>query len=109
LVCFDGIAGMNVTLEQVVGILRSNADVLRARGILHAAVFGSVARGEARPESDIDILVDLEPGKPSGLFEYVRLQRDVAALFGCRVDLVEREALRPLVREEASRDAVNVF
>jgi hypothetical protein len=69
---------MNVTLEQVVGILRSNADVLRARGILHAAVFGSVARGEARPESDIDILV-------------------------------EREALRPLVREEASRDAVNVF
>ncbi|HTT84564.1 MAG TPA: nucleotidyltransferase family protein [Rhizomicrobium sp.] len=100
---------MKVTLEEVVGILRSNADALRARGILHAAVFGSVARGDARPDSDIDLLVDLEPDKPSGIFEYVRLQHDVAALFGRNVDLVERQALKPLIREEASRDLVNVF
>jgi uncharacterized protein len=100
---------MRVTLEEVVGILRNNADALRARGILHAAVFGSVARGEARADSDIDLLVDLEPGKPSGIFEYVRLQHDVAALFGRNVDLVERQALKPLFREETSRDLVNVF
>ncbi|HEX4079911.1 MAG TPA: nucleotidyltransferase family protein [Rhizomicrobium sp.] len=100
---------MAVTLEHVVSILRSNADALRARGIVHAAVFGSVARGEPGPESDIDILVDLEPGKPSGIFEYVRLQHDVGDLFGRRVDLVERRALKPFIREEALRDAVNAF
>jgi predicted nucleotidyltransferase len=100
---------MRISLEQVVSILRGNADALRARGVVHAAVFGSVARGEAGPDSDIDILVDLEPGKPSGIFEYVRLQHDVAALFGRKVDLVERQALKPVFREEASRDAVNVF
>ena len=100
---------MNVTLEEVLGILRSNADALRARGILHATIFGSVARGDAHADSDIDLLVDLEPGNPSGIFEFVRLQHDVAALFGRKVDLVERQALRPLFRDEASRDAVNVF
>jgi predicted nucleotidyltransferase len=100
---------MGVTLEHVVSVLRSNAEFLRARGVVHAAVFGSVARGEAGLESDIDILVDLEPGKPSGIFEYVRLQHDIADLFGRRIDLVERQALKPLIREEALRDAVNVF
>ena len=100
---------MTISLEQVVNILRSNADALRARGIVHAAVFGSIARGDAGPDSDIDILVDLEPGKPSGMFEYVRLQHDVAHLFGHKVDLVERQALKPLVREEALKDAVNAF
>ena len=100
---------MKITLEEVVGVLRSNADALRARGLVHAAVFGSLARGNARANSDIDLLVDLEPGKPSGIFEYVRLQHDVAALFGRKVDLVERQALKPRFREEASKDAVDVF
>jgi hypothetical protein len=80
-----------------------------ARGVVHAAVFGSVARGEAGLESDSDIFVDLEPGKPSGIFEYVRLGHDIADLFGHRIDLVERQALKPLIRDEALRDAVNVF
>jgi uncharacterized protein len=77
--------------------------------VVHAAVFGSVARGESSPGSDVDILVDLEPGKPCGMFEYVRLRHDVAGLFGREVDLVERKALKPHVREEALRDAVDAF
>jgi len=97
------------TLDQTLEILRANQASLRARGVLHAAVFGSVARGEAQSASDIDILVDLEPGKPCGIFEYVRLQHDVADLLGRKVDLVERDALKPLLREQAMKDAVDVF
>lgn len=100
---------MSMTLDRALGILRANKDSLRAKGILHAAVFGSVARGEAKSSSDVDILVDLQPGKPCGVYEYVRLQHDIADLFGSRIDLVERKALRPFVREEALRDAVDAF
>jgi predicted nucleotidyltransferase len=67
------------------------------------------ARGEAGPDSDVDILVDLEPGNPSGMFEYVRLQIDVGELLGRKVDLVERKALKPLMREITSEEAVDVF
>ncbi|HEY5047368.1 MAG TPA: nucleotidyltransferase family protein [Rhizomicrobium sp.] len=100
---------MAMTLDEALGILRANAGALRARGVVHAAVFGSVARGESNAESDVDILVDLEPGNPCGVFEYVRLRHDVAALFGTPVDLVERKALKPLVRQEALKEAVDAF
>jgi len=98
-----------MTLDRALEILRANREQLRAKGVLHAAVFGSVARGEARPESDIDLLVELEPGKPCGMYEYVRLQHDVADLLGGKVDLVERAALKPLIRDYALRDAVDAF
>ena len=100
---------MSPILDEALKILRANAQALRARGILHASVFGSVARGEARPDSDVDILVELEPGNPSGMFEYVRLQHDVSSLLGRSVDLVERKALKPLIRDEALKEAVDVF
>lgn len=97
------------TLEKALLTLRTNKAALRARGVVHAAVFGSVARGDTTPSSDIDILVDLEPRKPCGVFEFVRLQIDMSDLIGAKVDLVERKALKPLVRESALRDAVNAF
>jgi hypothetical protein len=100
---------MTMTLDRALQILRANEKDLRAKGVLHAAVFGSVARGEARPDSDVDILVDLQPHKPCGVYEYVRLKHDIADLFGRKVDLVERKALKPFVREEAMRDLVDAF
>jgi predicted nucleotidyltransferase len=100
---------MTTTLEQALTVLRANKAMLRERGVAHAAVFGSVARGEAREESDLDILVDLEPGKPSGMFEYVRLKHDIADLFTGKVDVIERAALRPGVRENVLKDVIDVF
>lgn len=97
------------SLEKTLEILRANEAMLRARGVLHAAIFGSVARGDAKAHSDLDILVDLEQDKPSGIFEYVRLQHDIASLFGRNVDVVELSALKPIVREKALKDAVHVF
>jgi predicted nucleotidyltransferase len=47
---------------------------LRARGIRRAAVFGSIARGDGHPDSDIDILVEFEPGAEGTIYEYVRLK-----------------------------------
>jgi predicted nucleotidyltransferase len=100
---------MTVTLDKALEVLRANAEILRARGVLHAAIFGSVARGDADEDSDIDVLVDLQPGKPCGMFEYVRLQIDISQLLGRKVDLVEREALRSFIRETAMHEAVDAF
>ena len=68
-----------------------------------------VARGEAGEHSDVDILVELEPHKPCGVYEFVRLQLDLGQLFGGRIELAERAALKPLIREWALRDAVQAF
>jgi hypothetical protein len=73
------------------------------------AVFGSVTRGEMRPESDIDVLVEFQPDAPGGLLEYAGLMLDLSHLLGRRVDLVEREGLTPLIREAVLSEARTIY
>jgi predicted nucleotidyltransferase len=67
-------------------------------------VFGSVARGTDRPDSDLDLLADLPPGM--GLLGLGRVQAELEAIVGSRVDLVSARDLKPGVRARASRDLV---
>ena len=82
---------------------------LRAQGVAHAALFGSVARGENRPDSDIDILVEIAPEIRMSLFQYVGIVQYIEGLFPGPVDVANREGLKPLVRPSAERDAVYAF
>jgi predicted nucleotidyltransferase len=100
---------MPSSLSQVLGTLHAHEAELRKRGICHAAVFGSVARGEARPDSDIDVLVELDPQQPMGIFEYARLKLYVAELLGGSADVVNRKTLKPLLKDAILHDAVNAF
>jgi len=95
--------------EQVIAVLRWHEPELRRRGVSHAALFGSVARGEERPASDIDILIELDPQTPVGLFEYVGITQYLADLFTARVDVANRSGLKPLARPRIERDAVYAF
>ncbi|HVA89247.1 MAG TPA: nucleotidyltransferase domain-containing protein [Chloroflexota bacterium] len=95
--------------EQVLATLRAHEPKLRHRGVQHAALFGSVARAEATPTSDIDILIDLDPKAPVGVFEYVALTQYLADLFPGRVDVANRSRLKTLVRPNAERDAMYAF
>jgi len=70
------------------------------------ALFGSIARNESSPESDVDILVEFQPDAHAGLFDLVRLQHRLEAIFGTRVDLVMRDALKPQIREQILAEAV---
>jgi predicted nucleotidyltransferase len=65
---------VGANLVTILAILKKYQPELHKRGVVHAAVFGSVARGQGRPESDIDVLIDLDPERPIGVFEYARLK-----------------------------------
>ncbi len=100
---------MPASLLHIVNALRANESELRKLGVCHAAVFGSVARGEARPESDVDVLVELDPQMPLGLFEYARVKLYIAELLGEYTDVVNRKSLKPPLKDAITRDAVNAF
>jgi len=95
--------------EDVIFRLREREADLRARGVSHAALFGSVARGDQRPGSDIDILVEIAPDADLDLFAYIGLVQFIEDLFPIRVDVANRSQLKPFVRPSAERDAVYAF
>jgi len=101
--------GGDVNRDEVIATLRAHERELRHRGVLHAALFGSVARNEAKRSSDIDIMIELEPEAPVGVFEYVGITQYLADLFPNRVDVANRSCLKALVRPSAERDAVYAF
>lgn len=95
-----------MNLKTVSRLLERHKDDLHQRGVKSLAVFGSLARGEATPGSDIDILVEFD--LPVGLFEFIRLKLYLEELTGRRVDLVTPDALRPAMRAEILSEAVHV-
>jgi predicted nucleotidyltransferase len=82
---------------------------LRRRGVVHAAVFGSVARGDDTAESDVDILVDLDPAIISDFLAYAAIAAELEETLGREVDVAQRSRLRSHVRLSAEATAVYAF
>lgn len=78
--------------------------VAARHGAYNVRVFGSVARGEAKPDSDIDILVNLEAGR--SLLDLARMMRELQSLLNCPVDVVTEAGLRPRIRPQVLREAL---
>jgi hypothetical protein len=89
--------------------LRRSESALRARGVAHAALFGSTARGDNRSDSDLDILVEFEPSAHVTVFDYMGLKDYIASLFPQPVDVNDCDALKPHLRRPSARDAVYAF
>jgi len=95
--------------QDVIATLRRHKDELNRQGVAHLALFGSVARGEAQSNSDIDILIDLDPEAHLSVFDYVGLKDYIAGLFETPVDVVNRAGLKPYVKPAALNDAIYAF
>ena len=86
--------------DAVIATLRAHRADLERMGVIHAALFGSVARGEAGPDSDIDIAVDLTDDAASGIYEYVGLKQEIGELFPGPVDVVDRGSMQAAAVEQ---------
>ena len=95
--------------DEIIGKLKEREADLRAQGVAHAALFGSVARGDNRPDSDIDIMVELDPAARVTMFDYVAIKEYIEAMFSQPVDVVNRDGLKPRVRPKAAADAIYAF
>ena len=95
--------------EEILARLRENETALRARGVKRVVLFGSRARGDNRPDSDIDIMVEFDPAAHVTVFNYAGLKDYIAGLFDGPVDVVSRTGLKHYVRPSATTDAIYAF
>ena len=98
-----------ITTEQVIGTLRAHEPALRAAGIRALSLFGSVARGEARPDSDIDLVAAFDPAAKMDLIRLVGLERELSDLLGREVQILPAPINKPRLRAEVERDRVRAF
>ena len=96
--------------NRVLKLLRTLAPTLRKRGVTHAVLFGSVARGTHIPESDVDIALFIDDRADIGLFDIVEMERDMSARLGKPVHLtLMREDRRSPVRTAIDREGLPAF
>jgi predicted nucleotidyltransferase len=93
--------------EQVLTKLQNNRDVMRRFSVKNLYLFGSVARGEGQEGSDVDILVEYEADARVGLFQFVRLRRELSNILGCAVDLATPDSLHKELKDDILREAIH--
>ncbi len=81
-------------------------EIAAAHGAFNVRVFGSVSRSEAGPESDVDFLIELEPGRT--LLDHAALYLELKQLLGREVDVVTEKGLRPRIRDRVLREAIPI-
>ena len=98
-----------MTHVDVIPTLRSYDAALRENGATALFMFGSRARGDARPDSDLDLFIDYDPAaKIPSMFRLMRIEEEISAALGIPVTITTRNALHPLMRKSIERDAVRV-
>lgn len=85
------------------------ADVCRRYGILELSLFGSAVRGEMRPGSDVDVMVEFDPNTRIGLIRFESLSEELETLIGRKVDLVTKRGLKPWIRPQVLKEAQVIY
>lgn len=96
---------MKMNLTELLHLKKEEVQrIARQHGATNLRVFGSVARGEAKEGSDLDLLVEMEPGR--SLLDLVAIKQDLEDLLGCKVDVVTEAAVSPYLRARVVNEAV---
>ena|SRR5438552_2524649 len=95
--------------EQVIAKLREHEPELRAAGVLHLSLFGSTARGDHRPDSDIDLLAAFDETRRISLLDVAGIEIQLSSLLGQAVELVEEGTLRLRAQQSVKAEALRAF
>lgn len=95
--------------DHVIASLRANERQLKEAGIVRLSLFGSTARNEAGPHSDVDLLAVFDTGRDLTLLDVVGIELQISNLLGARVDLSEEGTLKPRVRKSVEAEAMRAF
>ncbi len=95
--------------DAVIAALRAHEHELKSAGVLSLRLFGSVARGEARPDSDVDLMARFDKARCRTLFDYAGVEVRLAEILNVHVDLAPEDMMHEPVRNAAEREAVLVF
>lgn len=99
----------DIPLEAIISRLRNIAPEIKAAGVTKLALFGSRARGDARPDSDLDVLVDTTPRGASPAFDLFKVMHLIEDATGLRAQISMRDLLKPRMAERIADDVTEVF
>lgn len=95
--------------QTLIEMLKELRPDLAAEGVTHLAIFGSRARGDHRPDSDVDILIEVDPSKQFSLLDVIGVQHHVLDRTGIAANALMRRSLKPEFRQRVDRDIIEVF
>jgi predicted nucleotidyltransferase len=95
--------------DEIIAILRRHEAELRQLGVTHLSLFGSTARGDQVPHSDVDIAARFDPAAELSGFDIAGIELRLSEILGCKVDLVEEPVRRPSLKKALDRDRVDAF
>jgi uncharacterized protein len=98
-----------MTRNEAMTKLKGCADAVKARGATSLYLFGSAARDEAKPDSDLDLFIDYDPAKKFSLIDLVGIKYLLEDELGVEVDVTTRDSLHPMLRQGIEQSAVRVF
>lgn len=95
--------------SKVLRVLRAHQQALRQAGITRLSLFGSVARNEAGPDSDIDLAAEFDPAAKMDLIRLVGIERELGEILGCPVEILPEPVGKPRLRANVERDRIRAF
>ena len=98
-----------MTREEIIATIRNNAAALKAEGVTKLAIFGSRVRGDNRPDSDIDVLVEVEPDASFSLLNLIGVEHIIGDATGLPAQATMRRSIPPRFAERIADDIVEVF